>query len=92
MHKHGKVDLNQTAIVNCLRDVGASVEITSDLGGGFPDLVVGYAGKTFLMEVKTETGKLTKHQIKFNSEWKGSSVYVVRSEFEAVKIITGDHK
>lgn len=49
-----KIDINQTEIVKQLRQIpGISVHITSRLGCGFPDLVVGYMKKvTILVELK----------------------------------------
>ena len=89
MKLHGRTDSNQKIIVEALRKVGASVSITSNLGGGFPDLVVGYRGKSFLFEVKSKKGKLTPDQREFFDGWRGE-VYVIRNEIEAIMIITGD--
>lgn len=44
MHRRARVDANQTAIVDVLRRAGRSVAITSSLGHGFPDVVVGWRG------------------------------------------------
>lgn len=49
-------DDNESAIVAALRAAGASVAIM-DNGDGFPDLLVGYHGVTFLLEVKKPLGK-----------------------------------
>lgn len=48
----GRCDRNQPEIVSALRSIGASVLITSNQGGGFPDLVVGWRGHNYLLEVK----------------------------------------
>lgn len=50
-------DANEPQIVTALKDVGATVAKLD--GKGLPDLLVGYKGDTFLMEVKgiTKTGK-----------------------------------
>jgi len=71
-----KIDTNQNDIVKHLRKCGASVHITSMLGGGFPDLVVGVGGKNFLIELKdgdkTESRKrLTPDEVKFFDRWNG---------------------
>lgn len=47
-----RTDANQPTIVDGLRERGVTVEITSALGNGFPDLVCGYRGLTVLIEVK----------------------------------------
>lgn len=91
MVKFGKTDANQAEIVAAYRDCGISVAITSDVGGGFPDLVVGgYHQKrdrniTVLVEVKTEGGTLTLDQVEFHETWRGE-IYVVRNITEALAI------
>jgi len=47
-----KVDENQGELVEALRRMGAAVEITSSVHGGFPDVVVGLNGVSVLVEVK----------------------------------------
>ena len=46
------VDANQTAIVEALRKVGAVVVHLHTVGGGVPDLLVGWRGSWLLAEVK----------------------------------------
>jgi hypothetical protein len=46
------VDANQKAIVAALRSAGASVASLHGVGGGVPDLAVGYRGANHLLEVK----------------------------------------
>lgn len=83
-----KADSNQKEIVNALRSVGASVFITSQVGNGFPDLVVGIFGKNYLIEVKNKKGKnkLEPKQIIFHELWKGNSVIVTNIK-EALETI-----
>ena len=45
-------DLNHATIVRLLQQAGASVVDLSGVGGGCPDLLVGYAGNTALVEIK----------------------------------------
>lgn len=76
MRRRAKSDANQTAIVKALRQIGASVAITSRLGEGFPDLAVGRAGRTLLLEVKDGTRKpserkLTPDEQRFKDSWTG---------------------
>ncbi len=80
---YGKVDLNQKPIVAALRKKGASVFVASSVGHGFPDLVVGYNGRNYLMEVKSKRGKLTDPQVAFECEWHGT-VKIVRTVSEAL--------
>mgnify|MGYP000418637231 CR=1 FL=1 len=86
-----KVDDNQPEIVAGLRAVGASVAPTHAAGDGFPDLVVGYRGANYLLEVKDENKppskrKLTEPQVKFHREWLGQ-ISVVKSLDEAFAVI-----
>lgn len=76
MRRAAKVDRNQGEIVRALRSVGASVAITSAVGGGFPDLVVGYRGRNFLIEIKDgekvpSARRLTGAQERFVGAWRG---------------------
>lgn len=87
-----RVDGNQKTIVRGLRQIGASVAITSGLGFGFPDLVVGYRGINYFFEIKNENKppsgrKLTPDQCIFRAEWRGQ-YHVILNLDEAIAIIT----
>ena len=84
-----KKDANQNEIVAALGKVGASVIDASAIGGGFPDLIVGRAGKTYLIEVKNPKtkGKLNALQKRWHKDWRGSPVQVVRTVDEALEAI-----
>ena len=86
MRHRGRVDKTQNEIVVALRNVGAKVAITSNLGNGFPDLIVGYRDTIWLMEVKSKGGKLTQDEESFYSEWRPYMV-VVYTVDEALKAI-----
>jgi len=83
---HGKRDGNQAEIVEALRKVGASVLDLADVGRGCPDLLVGYAGREWLVEVKTPNGELTPDQKAFIQVWHGA-VHVIRNVDEALAVI-----
>ena len=92
--EHGKVDGNQGDVVKALRKAGCVVEITSDLGSGFPDLVVGFRdGLDYfiaVMEVKMPNGKLTDKEKEFSvrwAPWKDKLYFVVHSPEQALKAI-----
>jgi hypothetical protein len=76
------VDTVQAEIVKSLRQIGASVQVTSGVGKGFPDLVVGWRGQTFLIECKTGNDKLNQMQQDWHAAWAGH-VAVVRTPEEA---------
>jgi Holliday junction resolvase len=86
MRLRGKVDLNQREIVEALRKAGAKVAITSNLGNGYGDLVVGFRGTMMWMECKSKGGRLTQDEKEFYSEWLPYMV-VVYSVEDALKAI-----
>ena len=85
--RRGPADANQPEIVRALKACGASVVDLHAMGGGCPDLLVGYRGKDYKMEVKTAKGELRDSQEDFARDWKGSPVIVVRSTVEALTAI-----
>lgn len=74
-----KRDANEKPIFDMLRGMGAVVYPT-DLPF---DAILGWKGGTFLAEVKTEKGKLTKPQAKFIETWTGYPVGILRTPDEA---------
>lgn len=94
MRRAARVDGNQAEIVKAARSLGCSVAITSTIGGGFPDLVIGtYAGRriNLLVEVKDPTKPkadrvLTKDQVEFHEAWRGQ-VAVVETVQDLVDLI-----
>jgi len=76
-----KRDENEPEIVEALRGIGASVLLIDDI-----DLIVGFRGVNYLMEVKTAKGKLNKKQQKFFRGWQGQ-VNIVRSVDDALRLI-----
>lgn len=81
-----RTDSNQVAILNALRAVGATVADTHTVGDHFPDLVIGYRGSNYLLEVKTANGHLTHGQLLWHTLWRGN-VFVVRTPEEALAAI-----
>lgn len=86
-----RIDNNQNSIVKALRDHGAYVRIVTQ-GDGIPDLLVGYKGVTYLLEVKDgdktpSKRKLTPHEQKFFDEWTGGIVAIVTSVEDALALI-----
>jgi hypothetical protein len=76
-HKN-KRDGNETAIVLILRGYGFSVEHMDKP----VDLVVGFAGRDYLVEVKLGNADLTGPQEIFFETWRGSKT-IIRSEESA---------
>lgn len=93
MRRAAKIDANQPDIVAALRKIGAQVVPTHTVGQGFPDLVVGFRGRTVLMEVKDgskppSARKLTPDQEVFHRAWTGEIV-VIESIQQAIEVLTG---
>ena len=95
-----KRDDNEGGIVAALRARGATVTHLDD--SGVPDLLVGFQGKTYLLEVKLPTnkdgtahrrksqggeGELTESQVKWWKTWTGYPASVVHSVEEALAVI-----
>lgn len=77
-----KRDKNEPAIVLALEACGAVVQRISHLG--VPDLLVGFDGRTLLVEVKNGRAKLNPNQVEWHQAWRGAAPLVVRDEHEAV--------
>lgn len=92
-----KVDANTTAIVSALRAVGVLVEPRlARVGEGVPDLLCGYRGVTYLLEVKDgrkppSARRLTSQEEQWHRNWNGAGgpCYEVKSAQEAVLMVTG---
>jgi len=84
MRYAARVDANQQSIVKALRDAGAYVWII-----GLPvDLLVGFAGQTYLVEVKDGSKKrLTKLQEDFFASWCGGGLHRIESPESALRMI-----
>ena len=92
MRRRAKVDKNQVAIVEALRRCGASVTSLAEVGRGVPDLLVGHAGKTALMEVKNSdlppsARGLTLDQQIWHAEWRGGTLAVVCDVESALRVL-----
>lgn len=83
-----RTDSNQAEIVKALRKAGRSVVSLHRVGQDVPDLLVGYNGLNFLLEVKSEGGDLSSGQQEFADSW-GGEVATVRSAEEALEATQG---
>lgn len=86
MRRIAKTDANHAAIIAALRQVGASVVSLHAAGDGLPDLLVGWRGANYLLEVKSAAGRLTPAQARLHATWAGR-IAVVRSVDEALRAI-----
>lgn len=88
-----RTDANQNEIVDGLRALGATVHVTSNVGDGFPDIVVGFRGYNWLFEIKDgnkppSKRRLTPDERKFLQTWKGSTA-VIKDLGEAIEYLVG---
>ncbi len=86
-----RTDSNQAAIVQALRQAGASVCSLASVGSGCPDLLVGWAGANLLLEIKNPAGRglrFTPAEREFAGRWLGS-IRVVSSVVEALAVLDG---
>ena len=91
MRRRAAVDANQAEIVAALRRVGASVCDLSALGAGCPDVLVGYRGVNYAVEIKDggkfkSQRKLTPAQVAWHRDWRGQ-VCIVETVDEALRAI-----
>lgn len=88
-----KTDANQTEIIAAYRKKGASVVSLAAVGiSGVPDLLVGYGGKNYLVEVKPGDAKdkrqreLRANQKDWHKKWKGEA-FLARDIEEALDVL-----
>jgi hypothetical protein len=86
-----KVDRNQPEIVKALRGAGATVQHLHTVGKGCPDILVGYQGVNYLMEIKDgalppPARKLTDDEEAWHRQWFGNA-HIVNNADEALFVI-----
>ena len=85
---YARIDTNHKEIVKALRDAGATVVSLASMKHGCPDLLVGYANETLLMEIKKDAkAKFTPDQLDFMNKWKGGAVSRVDSVDAAIRAL-----
>lgn len=105
MRKRKESDI-QLSIIKYLHNIGADCGKTKTMGvkrgrsfcfdpyvfRGFPDLCCFYKQNFFFIEVKSENGKLSEHQLRFQELCKQVAIpYIVaRSVDDVVKIVQPD--
>jgi len=83
-----RVDENQKQLVHTFIALGASVLNLSTVGRGCPDLLIGYKGKSILVEIKRNSkSTFTDPQVKFMQEWRGGAVSRIDSVDAAIRLI-----
>ena len=87
-----RTDANHEAVVNALRQAGASVQSLASVGKGIPDLLVGFKSQTLLMEVKDSAKpaskrRLTEDQLRWHGSWRGGPLAIVDSPESALSML-----
>jgi Holliday junction resolvase len=85
---YARIDSNHKEIVAALREVGATVVSLAAMKHGCPDILVGYAGETLLMEIKRDSkARFTPDQLDFMGKWKGGPISRVDSVEAAIRAL-----
>lgn len=85
-----RIDANQPAIIKLFRKLGATVYPTHTLKG-FVDIVVGYRGRNYLIEIKdgakaASARQLTADEKEFHDTWRGSA-HVIETESQVFELM-----
>ena len=85
----GRTDANQAEVVKALRAIGATVQSLAMVGGGCPDLLIGFRDATILMEIKDGAKCLsrthfTEAELSWHDKWNGKRVWIAYSAEMAV--------
>ena len=83
-----KIDVNQPALVEQIRDLGYTVQHLHTLGKGCPDIMVGGKGMNYLFEIKNPEydGKLTADEQEWHDMWKGQ-VDIVETIEDVLEVV-----
>jgi Holliday junction resolvase len=86
-----KVDGNQRDIIATFESCGFTVVNLSRVGEGCPDLLIGRAGKCWLVEAKNPEGRnrIEQSQIDFAEAWNGPDIAIVRTVEDVVRWSNG---
>ena len=79
MRRAARTDANQAEIVRALESLGCTVQSLAAVGGGVPDLLIGWRGLNLLLEVKDgdkvpSKRRLTPMEALWHRDWRGQVV------------------
>ena len=83
---NARTDKNQEELIKAIQAIGGTVIILAARKKGTPDLLVGFRGVNYLIEVKTDKGVLGDAQKQFLRDWRGQ-VNVARNLEDVLRII-----
>jgi hypothetical protein len=79
VRRAARIDRNQVDVVIALRKIGATVQHLHTVGGGCPDLLVGFRGRNMLLEVKSDGG-LNDLETEWHRDWRGKVATIYTPE------------
>ena len=85
-----RTDANQGHIIRAVQKIGGTVVDLSQVGGGVPDILIGFRGNNYLVEIKNPEagGKLSDNQVKFVDNFNGR-VDVIYHFDELLSVLLG---
>lgn len=91
---YGRTDAISPDTVLGLRRAGFRVQVTSGVGNGFPDLLIGTPWNSLaLLELKDEeTGRVRMSQGVWHSEWRRFPVFVAVGAEDAIRQMVAAHE
>jgi hypothetical protein len=81
-----RADHNQAEIVEGLKKIGCLVMVLTMVGNGCPDLLVGFRGRNYLIEIKSKYARLSNDQRRWHILWRGE-VAIAHTLDEAIGIV-----
>lgn len=100
MRRLVRVDASQREIVAELRRVGATVQQLTNVGGGCPDILVGWAGANYLLECKSPARRNKQGAVRPSEEmheawhriWRGqvATVWTPTEALQAIGVLRHD--
>ena len=86
-HYKKRTDANHAEIMQAFKKLGASVLDLSRVGMGCPDLLIGVANTSALVEIKVGNAKFTPAQETFMVNWQGGTVSRIDSPEAAERLV-----
>jgi hypothetical protein len=92
MRRAARTDDNHADIVQALRSAGAAVQSLAAIGDGCPDLLIGYAGRTAVVEIKDGSKppsrqRLTPAESAWHAGWTGGTLAIVSDVESAMRLL-----
>lgn len=92
MRRAANLDRNHAEVVTSLERAGMKVQSLASMGGGVPDLLVGFRGLSCVLEIKDGTlppsaRGLTEAEKNWHATWPGHAVIVESAEAAVLAVI-----